>query len=166
MDLKGLENSPTGSLVPIEVEERGQVVPHAAFVPDDLPSLLSLSPGTWARAMSAIEMLGRLDAVTTELQVDPVLLSKPTVRREAVSTSALEGTFAPAEDVLKSEVDIDLPRTPAVQEVLNYIDATNHGVKRIGELPIGTRLARELQDILIRGTSSMTTNEGNFERPK
>lgn len=164
MDLKGFENSPTGSLVPIEVEERGQVVAHAAFVPDDLPSLLSLSPGTWARAMSAIEMLGRLDAVTTELQVDPVLLSKPTVRREAVSTSALEGTFAPAEEVLKSEVDIDLPRTPAVQEVLNYIDATNHGVKRIGELPIGTRLARELQDILIRGTTSDDYQRGQLRK--
>ena len=90
MDLRNFENSPTGSLQPIEVEERGELVAHAAFIPDDLPSSLSLAPSTWTVAMSAVEMLGRLDAVTTELQVDPVLLSKPTIRREAVSTSALE----------------------------------------------------------------------------
>ena len=164
MDLRNFENSPTGSLQPIEVEERGELVAHAAFIPDDLPSSLSLAPSTWTVAMSAVEMLGRLDAVTTELQVDPVLLSKPTIRREAVSTSALEGTFAPAEDVLKSEVDLDLPRTSAVQEILNYIDATNHGVGRITELPIGTRLARELQDRLIRGTASDDYQRGELRQ--
>ena len=88
MDLRNFEKSPTGSLEPIEVEERGEIVAHAAFIPDDLPASLSLSPSTWTSAMAAVEMLGRLDAVTTELGVDPVLLSKPTVRREAVSTSA------------------------------------------------------------------------------
>ena len=164
MDLRNFEKSPTGSLEPIEVEERGEIVAHAAFIPDDLPASLSLSPSTWTSAMAAVEMLGRLDAVTTELGVDPVLLSKPTVRREAVSTSALEGTFAPAEDVLKSEVDMDLPRTAAVQEVLNYVDATNHGVQRIGELPIGTRLARELQDRLIRGTASDDYQRGQLRQ--
>ena len=162
MDLGKFETSPTGSLTPIEVVERGEVVKHAAFIPNDLPSSINLTPQTWAQAMSAVEMLGRLDAITTELEVDPVLLSKPTVRREAVSTSALEGTFAPAEEVLKSELDMNLPRTPAVQEILNYIDATNHGVRRIDELPVGTKLAKELQDILIRGTASDDYQRGQL----
>lgn len=164
MDLGTFETSPTGSLVPIEVVERGEVVKHAAFVPNELPASLNLSPTTWAQAMSAVEMMGRLDAITAELDIDPVLLSKPTVRREAVSTSALEGTFAPAEEVLKSELDVHLPRTPAVQEILNYIDATNHGVRRITELPIGTKLAKELQDILIRGTASDDYQRGKLRK--
>lgn len=164
MDLQAFENSPTGLLIPIEVEERQEVVEHGAFIPDQLPQSLNLAPSTWMKAMSAVEMLGRLDTVTTELEVDPVLLSKPTVRREAVSTSALEGTFAPAEQVLKSEVDVDLPRTPAVQEILNYIEATNHGVARISELPVSTRLARELQDILIRGTASDDYQRGQLRQ--
>lgn len=150
--------------MPIEVQERGELVTHSAFIPNDLPSSLNLSPSTWMQAMSAVEMLGRLDAITTELDVDPVLFSKPTVRREAVSTSALEGTFAPAEEVLKSEVDMDLPRTPAVQEVLNYIEATNYGVAKISELPISTRLARELQNILIRGTASDDYQRGQLRQ--
>ena len=164
MDLGTFETSPSGSLVPIEVVERGEVVKHAAFVPNELPASLNLSPTTWAQAMSAVEMMGRLDAITAELDIDPVLLSKPTVRREAVSTSALEGTFAPAEEVLKSELDVHLPRTPAVQEILNYIDATNHGVRRITELPIGTKLAKELQDILIRGTASDDYQRGKLRK--
>jgi len=156
------EDSPTGSLIPIRVEEHGQTVEHVAFLPNPLEPLVELRAETWTVAMRAVEMLGRLDAVTAELGVDHVLLSKPTIRREALSTSALEGTFAPAQDVLKSEVDADLPRSPAVQEILNFVHATNYGVQRIQEFPIGTRLACELQDILVRGTESDDYQRGKL----
>ncbi len=164
MDIGKFEQSPTGSLVPITVDERGEQVSHAAFVPNDLTDELELRPNTWSKVITAAEMLGRLDAVTTELGLDPVLLSRPTVRREAVSTSALEGTFAPAEDVLSSEVDLDRPRSPAVQEILNFIAATDHGVQRIIDFPTGTRLACELQDLLIRGTPSDDYQRGNLRQ--
>ena len=164
MEIDKFENSPTGSLVPISVEEHDQQVNHVAFLPHELEPLIDLRPDTWGKAIRAAEMLGRLDAVTGELGVDPVLLSRPTVRREAVSTSALEGTFAPAEEVLKSEVDADLPRSPAVQEILNFIEATNHGMQRLPDFPIGTRLACELQDILIRGTESDDYQRGKLRK--
>jgi len=164
VEIDKFENSPTGSLVPISVEEHDQQVNHVAFLPHELEPLIDLRPDTWGKAIRAAEMLGRLDAVTGELGVDPVLLSRPTVRREAVSTSALEGTFAPAEEVLKSEVDADLPRSPAVQEILNFIEATNHGMQRLPDFPIGTRLACELQDILIRGTESDDYQRGKLRK--
>ena len=83
-----------------------------------------------------------------------MLVARPTIRREAVSTSALEGTFAPAAEVLSSEIDEDLPRSQAVVEVLNFIRATEQGISRRRTLPISVRLACELQHTLISGTSS------------
>ncbi|NCX18225.1 MAG: hypothetical protein EBX15_05665 [Acidimicrobiia bacterium] len=52
------------------------------------------------------------------------------MRREAVSTSAIEGTFAAIDEVMQSELDASLPRTTAVQEVINFVRATEHAYKR------------------------------------
>lgn len=146
--------SPVGRLVPIQVEEGGKTVDHVAFVPSPLPEEIQLRPAAWAAAIDAGHRLGRLDAIARELLPNPTLVSRPTIRREAVSTSALEGTFAPAAEVLSSEVDEDRPRSQAVVEVLNFIRATEHGIERLRDLPVCTRLACELQEILVRGTPS------------
>ena len=164
MDANLFTDESTGELVPIKVEEEGVQVSHIAFAPHPLPTNLELSASTWMNVVNAVEQLGRLDAVASELGVDPVLLSRPTIRREAMSTSALEGTFAPAAEVLTSEVDEDLPRSPAIVEILNFIKATEHGVRRLTELPIGTRLARELQDILIKGTVTDDWQRGEVRK--
>lgn len=147
-------DSPVGRLVPIHVEEGGKGVDHLAFVPAPLPDDVQLRATTWAAAIDAGHRLGRLDAIARELLPNPTLVSRPTIRREAVSTSALEGTFAPAAEVLSSEVDEDRPRSQAVVEVINFIRATEHGIERLRELPVCTRLACELQEILVRGTPS------------
>lgn len=74
-----------------------------------------------------------------------------------MSTSALEGTYAPAADVLISEVDADRPRSQTVVEFLNFITATERGIEQLKELPVCLRMARELQGILVAGTPC-----GNF----
>lgn len=53
------------------------------------------------RAESA---LARLDQAARQVPA-PGLLRQPALRREAQSTSALEGTFAPPEEVLESDID-------------------------------------------------------------
>ena len=154
MDLDAYKKSPNGSLERIAVEENGTEVIHSAFVPDDLPADLELSQATWAAAAEAAERLGRLDALASALLPNPMLLARPMIRREAVSTSALEGTFAAAETVLASEADTSRPRTDAVTEILNFVEATDRAITLLEELPVCIRLARELQSILISGTSS------------
>lgn len=154
MNEERFRNSPVGRLVPIHVEEGGRRVDHVAFVPSPLPAEIELRATTWAAAIDAGHRLGRLDAIARELLPNPTLVSRPTIRREAVSTSALEGTYAPAAEVLSSEVDEGRPRSQAVVEVLNFIRATEHGIERLRELPVCTRLACELQEILVRGTPS------------
>jgi Fic family protein len=164
MQIERFEASPTGRLVPVTVDEGGRTVDHFAFLPNPLPETFDLSAQTWGTAIDAGHHLGRLDALAKELLPNPVLVSRPTIRREAVSTSALEGTFAPAEEVLSSEIDTDLPRSQAVIEVLNFIKATEQGITRLSSLPISTRLACELQKTLISGTRSEDWQTGKVRQ--
>lgn len=164
MQVDRFRRSPTGRLVPITVEEGGRPLDHFAFVPNPLPPDLTLSPKTWGAAIDAGHHLGRLDALAKELLPNPMLVARPTIRREAVSTSALEGTFAPAAEVLSSEIDEDLPRSEAVVEVLNFIRATERGIARLRTLPIGTRFACELQGTLIAGTPSEDWQTGKVRQ--
>jgi Fic family protein len=154
------EASPVGRVVPITVDEGGRPVEHIAFVPAPLPTSVDFPAPVWSKAIEAANHLGRLDAIARELLPNPTLLARPTIRREAVSTSALEGTYAPAAEVLSSEVDEDRPRSQAVVEILNFISATEHGIRRLADLPVCVRLACELQDILVRGTSAQDWQSG------
>jgi len=164
VQISRFESSPVGRLVPITVEEGGRSVDHVAFVPAPLPGQLDLPAATWAAAIDAGHRLGRLDAIARELLPNPTLLSRPTIRREAVSTSALEGTYAPAAEVLSSEVDEHRPRSQAVVEVLNFIRATEQGIDRLRDLPVCLRLACELQETLVRGTVSEDWQTGKVRQ--
>lgn len=164
MDLKRFGPEATGRLEPISVEEAGRQVNHAAFVPDPLRPTLELAARTWSDVANAAHLLGRLDALAKELLPNPMLVARPTIRREAVSTSALEGTFAPAAEVLSSEIDDALPRSHAVTEVINFIRATEHAIERRATLPISARLACELQRILVVGTASEDWQAGQVRQ--
>lgn len=164
MPVDRLQNSPLGRLVPISVTEGGRPVEHFAFVPAPLPDRLELSQNAWAVVIDAAHHLGRFDAIARELLPNPMLLSRPTIRRDAVSTSALEGTYAPAAEVLSSEVDEDRPRSQAVVKVLNFIQATDRGIQLIGQLPVCVRMACELQGILVGGTPSEDYQAGNVRQ--
>ena len=153
-------DSPVGQLVPVEVPVGDEMVRQLAFVPSPLPDELTLSQATWSAAMNAAVELGQLAGMTRSLQVEPTLLAGLTVRREALSTSALEGTYAPVIDVLASEASPLSPRTTAITEVLNFVHAADHGVRRLAELPVCMRLACELHAILVEGTPSEDYQKG------
>jgi len=152
MDIDAFRSSPVGDLVPITVPERDGSVDYFAYVPDPLPNTPHLDSSTWTRVIDAASALAELRTLAEDRLPDPVLIGRITVRREAVSTSALEGTYAPARDVLTSEIDEDTPRNQGVIEILNYVAAWE--IASASELPICTRLACELQERLVRGTAS------------
>ena len=98
--------------------------------------------------------------MTRQGEADPRLLAGLMVRREAISTSALEGTHAPIDAVLASEVSPQSP-TSEVIEVRNYITASAAGVARLHKLPVCKRLACELHEILVTGTRSEDHQKGS-----
>ena len=58
------------------------------------------------------------------------------VRREAVESSAIEGTQSTLEDVLSYELRPGSTALPDdVEEVVNYVRAMNYGLERLSSLP-------------------------------
>ena len=109
MDVEAIRDSPIGTLVPISGTDRGgRPYAHVAYLPDPLPASVDLTPQAWLRLVEAEAALARLDEAAM-LIPEPRLLIRPSLRREAQSTSALEGTYAPFEDVLESDVHAAAP---------------------------------------------------------
>jgi Fic family protein len=97
-----------------------------------------------------------------ELLPTPRLLVRPSLTREAVSTSALEGTYAALSEVLEAEY-IEERRTSAeVREVQNYVLAASKGIELIETMPICLRLVSQLQKILVARTRGDTYDSGRL----
>src|SRR4029079_1712164 len=88
---------------------------------------------------------------------------RPTLRREAQSTSALEGTYAAFTDLLEAELD-DERATPSaeVREVLNYVEAAEKAFEWVADRPITLALLGELQRTLVRGTPGELSDAGGI----
>lgn len=83
------------------------------------------------------------------------------MRREAQSTSALEGTFAPLEDVLAADVIERSDRSSALAEVLNFVDAAERAFSWVNAgRPLTVGLICELHRTLVAGTSADTEDAG------
>jgi len=124
---------------------------HKAFVPAPLDSDEPPLNGTTYRMVAAAgRALAALDATAQQLPT-PFLLRTPSLRREAQSTSALEGTYAPLREVLTA--DDDAPATAEMTEILNYVRMANSGFLWAQEgRPITLPLIEDLQGELMRGT--------------
>lgn len=127
---------------------------YAAFVPAPLPPRppLDFTPELQRLIEAAGRALGRLEGVSASL--DPERLLYMYVRKEAVLSSAIEGTQSTLSDLLRYETDA-APGTPLddVREVSRYVAALRHGVERIrsGRLPLSLRLIREIHGVLMTG---------------
>jgi Fic family protein len=165
VDVSRFRGSPIGRLAPIsghdaylDLEYR-----HYAFVPDPTPTDLSLSLPTYNAVTKATLALGRLDFAVRRLP-DPRLLVRPVLRREAQSTSELEGTFAPLDEVLDADFIDEGRQSAELREVLNYVAAAERGFDLVKELPICVRLLNDLQKILVRGTRGDMYDSGQLRQ--
>lgn len=154
MDCDRFRKSAIGDLVPITVHDArypDEPFHHFAYVPRPLSPSIPLAEATWNSITEASLALGRLDAATAQLP-NPYLLVRPAIRKEAVSTSALEGTYTALTDILESEFleDDDLPQD--VVEVRNYVRAAEQALEAIKTRAIATNLIAELQAVLVKGT--------------
>src|SRR5690348_13154583 len=141
-------------------------IPEAvsAFIPAPLPQDLQLSSETIDILGKADRAIGYLDAIGQSLP-NPSLLVKPFIRREAELSSRIEGTFATQKDLLLFEVSPSSgPVSPDVREVANYVDALEHGLLRLNEIPTSLRLIRELHAKLMSGVRGDAQRPGEFRR--
>lgn len=163
MDLELFARSPIGSLVPISGHDTQlrRDYRYQAFVPHPLPSVVPLSSATYKRAMEAERALGRLDGATGLLP-NPDLLIRPTLFREAQSTSALEGTYAPLREVIEADIVADQDQSAEVREIRNYVRAAEHALDLLRERPICLTVVAELQALLVHGTRGGYADAGRL----
>jgi len=165
VDVERFKASPAGRLVPIHGRDAylQRDYSHYAFVPCPAPTTVALSQGTYNSVSKAALALGRLDFAVRRLP-DPRLLIRPVLRREAQSTSELEGTYAPLDEVLAADFIDEARRSAELREVMNYVVAAERAFDLIKTLPIGLRVLCQLQTILVRGTRGQMYDSGQLRQ--
>jgi Fic family protein len=163
VDIATLEQSPIGSLIPILGPDPAthEMVEGKAFLPEPLPRELVLSTETWNVVNSATAALARLDGAA-RLIPEPLLLRRPTLRREAQSTSALEGTYAPFAEVLAAEGDDFQQLTAEVREVLNFERMAELAFSWPEDRALTIGMLGDLQKTLVRGTAGELSDAGQL----
>lgn len=143
-----------------------QAAHYAAFMPEPLPPTPPLEWDSELQTLlsKADRALGRLDGSIQTLP-DPDMFVFMYVRKEAVLSSQIEGTQSSLNDLLEAEAAInDSSRPSDVGEVLNYVNAMNHGLRRLPDLPISVRLIREIHEKLLAGVRGNHMNPGEIRR--
>lgn len=125
---------------------------YTAFFPSSLPPVPSLElDGNLHLLLSeADRAIGALNVVATVLP-NPDLLVGLFIQKEALLSSQIEGTQSTLQDVLGADMESD-NQPKDVGEVLNYVKAMRHGLRRLqaDELPLCLRLLKEIHDILMQ----------------
>lgn len=163
MDTSAFTNTTPGRLAK---QGRGQAS-YLAFVPAPLPPVLDLDLPLILSLDEASRAVGELSGLARALP-NPYLFVRPMIRREAVASSRIEGTEADLNDLYAFEAGQQvLPGMAArsetdIREVLNYVRALDHGLRRLGEFPLSLRLIREMHELLMSGVRGEHGTPGEF----
>jgi Fic family protein len=134
---------------------------YHAFIVNPLPPNpeLIFDKETIKLLAEAEQMLGRLNAIANLIS-DADLFVYLYVRKEALMSSQIEGTQCSLEDILTESNS--KTSNADVEEVSNYVQAMNKGLKRLDELPISNRLIKEIHTILMKGVRGANKTPGEF----
>jgi Fic family protein len=155
--MSSLVDSPIGTIVPISGHDArfGEDYEAEAFVPVDLPDHVDLPGSVWMTVSEASAELGRIDAAAS-LIPNPHLVTRVATRREAIGTSALEGTYADLTELFAAEViplgEQEGEIAPNVREVMSYARAADAAYGWIAERPTTLGMLSALQAGIVRGT--------------
>ena len=159
MDIERFKDSQVGQLQPIAGKDAlGREYDHFAYVPHPLPKDLELSNWTWSIITEAGTAVGRLDGEGKRLP-NPQRLARPAIRAEAVSTSALEGTYTTLPRVMQSEL-VEEEASSEDREVLDYVRAAEHGFSLVANgKPVSLNLIKSCQARLMARDPHCPPNE-------
>ena len=109
-------------------------VSYFVFEPHTLPlNLSNMDFETASLLGEANRELGRLDGLGHKFE-NPYLMLSPYLKKEAVSSTRIEGTRSSLSEILKYESESpNETRSPDIQDVFNYVKAMDHGVNSINE---------------------------------
>lgn len=159
MDPTQFTKKSTGSLVS---------TPHKvqAFVPEPLPPKLDMAELAMPLA-EAMQAVGELRGASRRL-LNPYILVRPLQRREALTSSAMEGTFTTDDELLLADAGIEDASDQASIEVRNYLRALTECLRMLQEdgLPICHKMIKTAHDILLSGVGNhrgANRNRGHYK---
>jgi Fic family protein len=89
------------------------------------------------------------------------------VRKEALLSSQIEGIDSTLDEVIRfeeGEEPSEGNRLHDTAEVVNYVRALNHGIRRLPDFPLSLRLIREIHAELMRGVRGDGKAPGEFRQ--
>jgi len=114
----------------------------------------------------ATRLLGKLDGIT-KLLPDSDFFLLMYLRKDAASSSQIEGTRATMIDAIAAEAKIDTKIPDDVDDILHYIKALNYGIKRMkaDDFPMVLRFIRELHKQLMQtARATHFSDPGEFRK--
>lgn len=139
---------------------------YEAFVPNKFPPVggSEFSGKLILKHSTAEWLLGKLDGITQLLPgVDFFLFMY--IRKDAASSSQIEGTQATMIDAIEADAGITESLPDDVDDIAHYIKALNYGLKRLADFPMSLRFIRELHKQLLQGTRvTQFADPGNFRK--
>jgi len=168
MDPEKFRSSPTGKLVKCTNKDGD----FWAFVPNPLPPEITLDVELVNRLSVADRKIGMLAGLAQNIP-NPKLLLAPLLRREALLSSRIEGTYTTFSDLYAFEaqqlrIPLDNPdkivRANNALEVTNYIKSMEYGLERLKSFPMSKRLIQELHRLLLTGVRGEDRTPGEFRR--
>ena len=111
----------------------------------------------------ADRMLGRLDMFSNHIPNIDLFISMH-ILKEATQSSKIEGTQTKMEDAIMSRDEIPLEKRDDWAEVQNYIEAMRTAIEKIEDIPLSSRLIRNVHKVLMKGVRGEYKQPGEFRK--
>ncbi len=139
-----------------------------AFIPAPFPpkGSFEFDSKILKKVDEATRLLGKLDGITKLLPDVDFFLSMY-LRKDAASSSQIEGTMATMVDAIEAEVQSNASVPEDVNDILHYIKALNYGAKRVQQdnFPLALRFVRELhKQLMDNARSTHFSDPGEFRK--
>lgn len=137
---------------------------YKSFMPAKVDHDWTLSDGDLLWLLSeADRKLGELNAFS-QLVPDVDYFIQMHVKKEATTSSRIEGTRTNIEEAIQKVENIEPEKREDWEEVQNYIQAMNQAIESLRSLPLSGRLLRETHRMLLQGVRGKHKLPGEFRK--
>jgi len=141
---------------------------YEAFIPNTFPPVegFDFDGKLLKKNDAATRLLGKLDGITKLLPDNDFFLLMY-LRKDAASSSQIEGTMATMVDAIEAEVHTNTNIPSDVDDILHYIKALHYGMKRVqvDDFPMALRFIRELhKELMEKARATHFSDPGEFRK--
>jgi len=140
----------------------------SSFIPHPFPPKggFAFEAHIFKKNDQATRLLGKLDGITKLLPNANYFLLMY-LRKDAASSSQIEGTQATMMDAIEAAAHVNASLPKDVDDILHYIEALNYGMKRVTKdnFPVSLRFIRELHKVLMdKAHATHFSDPGEFRK--